>query len=585
MITFYPIDSKLLNLVEEILMVMAHFRSILVVFGTLMSFVTWAKVFPQYPKDLSAPLEIPLNLAGSFGELRKNHYHAGWDLKTDERIGLKVLSIADGEIVRVKVSPEGYGCAIYVAHDQWQITSVYAHLSEFKSEVAQWVRNQQYQLKQFAVDLVPPKGMFTVKRQEVLGLSGNSGSSAGPHLHFEIRNAITEHPIDPHLLGYQLADITRPVIQRMWLIPQEKGETPLSLDFNFGGEAFGKDSLYEVSAVFGVGIEVYDYVLSADNQCGIQHMITLLDGNIISEWQIDSIDFARTHHVNSHLWRHPKLKGTQFHRGYLPAGAPEDHFLYTDKRGIVSIKDTLVHAITVMVTDFTGNATCVYAYVQNREEVKHQQSNGTVVNWDKGDTLSGRKVDIRIPAGALYENSVVEWEEGQALFRGDSVYFAGWTSQDVIWADKPTWHLHTTEGLKEKMGWYHEVTGDWKKIDSMGNARIKWPGRNYLVVDTLPPVVTKKDNASLPKEFSRQYSAFYAAINDELSGINRVEAWVEGQWVLLGLDAKNKLIYLDPQYVFNKPSFQLEVIAEDQMGNRSITVFEVAQPTLKKSPK
>ncbi len=546
--------------------------------------VSWAmaKGFPQYPQDLSAPLEIPLNLAGSFGELRKNHYHAGWDLKTDERVGLKVLAIADGEIVRVKVAPDGYGLAVYVAHDQWSITSVYAHLSDFKPELAQWVREQQYQLKQFAVDLSTPKGLFRVKRQEVVGWSGNSGSSAGPHLHFEIRNTLTEHPLDPHLLGYTLADITRPVIQRMWLIPQEAGESPLSLDFNFGGEAYGKDSLYEVAAVFGVGIEVYDYVLSADNQCGIQHMITLLDGNIISEWQIDSIDFNKTHHVNSHIWRHPKLKGTQFHRGYLPAGAPEDHFLYTDKRGIVTIKDTLVHAITVMVTDFTGNATCVYAYVQNREEVQQKMSKGTLILWDKGDTLTGKGVDIWIPANALYENTLVDWEEGKTLFRGDSIYYAGWTSQDVIWAEKPTWHLQSKKEWKDKMGWYHEATGDWKKVDSLGNARMKWPGRNYLVVDTIPPVVERKDHRVLPKEFSIHSSAFYASIEDALSGIKKVDGFVDGQWIMLGYDAKNKLVYLDPQFVFTQPMIQLQVVAEDPMGNRSINVFEVVKPAVKK---
>ncbi len=552
---------------------------------SLFSFDSQGIVFPQYPKDLSSPLTIPLNLAGTFGELRSQHYHAGWDLKTDEKVGLDVLSIADGEIVRVRVSPDGYGCAVYVFHPEWNITSVYAHLSDFSKEVATWVREEQYHQQKFAVDLVPPKGRFLVKRQAFLGFSGNTGSSGGPHLHFEIRNSITEHPIDPHLLGYSLADITRPVIQRMWLLPQESSESPLSLDFNFGGEAFGKDSLYEVAPVFGVGIEVYDYVLSADNQCGIQHMITLLDGNIISEWQIDSIDFARTHHVNSHIWRHPKLKGSQFHRGYLPAGAPEDHFLYTEKRGIVTIKDTMVHAITVMVTDFTGNATCVYAYVQNREEVNQRQAAGTKVFWDKGDTLMGKEVEVFIPSNALYENAVVDWEEGWAMWNGDSAYYVGWKTEDVIWAEKPTWHLKNHKRLIQKLGWYNELSGDWKKIDSLGNAKMKLPGRNFLLVDSIPPLVTKGERKLLPKEWANGKFAFFAQVSDMLSGVRSVEGWVDDQWVLLCYDAKNKLIYLDPKFEFVKPSVQLKVICEDTMGNVSTTFFSVMKPSAADSKK
>jgi len=195
--------------------------------------------------------------------------------------------------------------------------------------------------------------------------------------------------------------------------------------------------------------------------------------------------------------------------------------------------------------------------------------------------LTGKGVDIWIPANALYENTLVDWEEGKTLFRGDSIYYAGWTSKDVIWAEKPTWHLQSKKEWKDKMGWYHEATGDWKKVDSLGNARMKWPGRNYLVVDTIPPVVERKDQRVLTKEFSPHSSAFYASIEDALSGINKVDGFVDGQWIMLGYDAKNKLVYLDPQFVFTQPMIQLQVVAEDPMGNRSINVFEVVKPAVK----
>jgi hypothetical protein len=38
-------------------------------------------------------LEIPIQLSGTFGEFRSNHFHAGIDIRTKEDKGLKVKSV------------------------------------------------------------------------------------------------------------------------------------------------------------------------------------------------------------------------------------------------------------------------------------------------------------------------------------------------------------------------------------------------------------------------------------------------------------------------------------------------------------
>ena len=103
---------------------------------------------------LIAPLNIPLILAGNFGELRENHFHTGLDFKTEGREGVPVIAAHDGVIARVKVSPFGYGRALYLS-GAMGITTVYAHLQRFEPTVEQWTRERQYQHQQFALDESP----------------------------------------------------------------------------------------------------------------------------------------------------------------------------------------------------------------------------------------------------------------------------------------------------------------------------------------------------------------------------------------------------------------------------------------------
>ncbi len=523
---------------------------------------------PQFPKDLVAPLDIPLNLAGSFGELRSQHYHAGWDLTTQGKVGLPVYAIADGEVVRAKIAPGGYGWVLYISHPVWGLTSVYAHLSDFRSDIADWMRKQQYEQKQYAVDLNPPKGTFMVKKGEVIGKSGNSGSSSGPHVHFEIRNTRTEHPCDLRLFGFKLADITRPMIERLWMVPAKVEGKPVSIDFNFGGESFGKeDSIFEVQSQFGVGVETFDYVLSAENKCGVQHIITLLDGNVISEWQMDSIDFDKTRHINSHIFKYPKVNSNHFHRCYRLPGTPADadHFLFTEKDGWVTIKDTLVHAVTVMVADFTGNATCVYAYVQNRENDPVKKINQPIISWDKGGTWEGNKTQLEIPKNALYQDLVVQFSDGEEKRNGTITTFFE-VPDDFACAEKCLLRSKAKLEDTEKMGWWNESKKEWHSLEAGQETKIALPGKYWLMSDTKGPTLEIDKEQKIPFEFASVTSQFFAWVKDDISGVKSMEGYINNEWVLLCYDAKNKLIYLDPKRASSAPG-KIKIKIEDKAGN------------------
>ena len=134
------------------------------------------------------PLDIPLILSGTFGELRSNHFHSGIDIKTQQRQGLPVYAVETGTVSRIKISHWGYGKALYIAHPNGY-TSVYAHLQKFGPKIEAYVKKLQYQKQRYEVEVFPEYGELTVSKGDTIAYSGNTGGSSGPHLHFEILSA------------------------------------------------------------------------------------------------------------------------------------------------------------------------------------------------------------------------------------------------------------------------------------------------------------------------------------------------------------------------------------------------------------
>ncbi len=152
-------------------------------------------------KEYPYPVEsVVHSFSGSFGEMRTNHRHSGIDIRTDGVVGKRVVSIDDGYISRISLSSGGFGLALYVAHPNGT-TSVYAHLLSLTEPLDSYLTSERYRLKQHSVNLYPAKDQFPVARGEMIALAGNSGSSNGPHLHFEIRNSKLQKPLNPVKMG------------------------------------------------------------------------------------------------------------------------------------------------------------------------------------------------------------------------------------------------------------------------------------------------------------------------------------------------------------------------------------------------
>ncbi|HET6568366.1 MAG TPA: M23 family metallopeptidase [Rhodothermales bacterium] len=104
--------------------------------------------------------------------LHINRMHAGIDVLV--RSGSPVVATGDG-VVKATGRNRGFGNYVQISHPATGYTTLYAHLSSIPK------------------DIRPGK---KVKRGERIALSGNTGLSTGPHLHYEVRDS-NGHPLNP----------------------------------------------------------------------------------------------------------------------------------------------------------------------------------------------------------------------------------------------------------------------------------------------------------------------------------------------------------------------------------------------------
>jgi murein DD-endopeptidase MepM/ murein hydrolase activator NlpD len=193
-------------------------------FFTFYLFAVFAFGQNQYPKDFfRSPLDIPLQLSGNFGELRPNHFHSGFDFKTQKKEGFNVYAVANGYVSRIKISVSGYGKAIYVTHPNG-FTTVYGHLQSGYGEIEKWIKKEQYKAKSYEIDVYLKPTDLVVMKSDIIAISGNTGGSDGPHLHFEFRDTQSEKIINPMFFGFDtvIIDEKRPIISSLWVYPLDE---------------------------------------------------------------------------------------------------------------------------------------------------------------------------------------------------------------------------------------------------------------------------------------------------------------------------------------------------------------------------
>ncbi len=316
-------------------------------------------------------------LSGTVGELRQTHFHMGLDIKTSGITGLPVYAAADGYVNRIRVSTTGYGNALYISHPQNNTITVYAHLKSFDDSLATYIRVNQYNQRSFEVNLFPQKNQFVFKKGDVIGLSGNSGSSAGPHLHFEVRTK-EHHVLDPLNYGFdEIDDTTPPTLDKVAFVTMDDKSR---INGAFGRFEFdvidGKDGAHVLdNSVFlegNIGVEVYAYdrLDRARNRNGILVQHLLLDNKPIFDQNIDHFEFNMARNILIHTnYERSSKGGRRFNKYYIDDGNTLDFYNTDEHPGYLKINDPLPHNLGIRLMDSYKNIVQYNFDINGNEEV------------------------------------------------------------------------------------------------------------------------------------------------------------------------------------------------------------------------
>lgn len=536
----------------------------------------------KYPLvDFRPPLDIvPPALAGSFGELRGNHFHSGIDFRTNQREGYPVYAIADGYVSRIRVQNSGFGQALYLTHPNG-FTSVYGHLSRFSPKVAQAVKVLEYQKKTFELDEFPAADLFPVHKGDIIAYSGNRGSSGGPHLHFEIRDSKTENTINPQLFGIQIPDDIPPVIYSVYLYKLNKkpfSEYTPKQYFQVTGGA-GKYQLSNVSIVnlsgeIGFGITATDKHNGASGTNGVYSIELEVDGKTVFTSSLERFSFEDSKAINSHI-DYPAYLSTKrsIQKSFVDPGNPLQIYSNLVNSGRILFADQQVHQLKYVVTDAKGNKSILPFSVKsdgNTEITTPNPPLGIPFYYNRENEFSADGVKVVLPKGTLYNDFSFIYKVKPKPSAGAysaihqihtnvtplHVGFDLWIKADANLGD-----------LKDKA--VIVSTGGSSQGGIFENGYVKATPKNfgsfYIAVDTTAPTVTPL-NISEGKNMSG-IAKMNFKVRDNLSGIKSFNGYIDGNWVLMEFDTKTATLWHTFDEGTTKGKHQLKLVVEDMKGN------------------
>lgn len=539
--------------------------------------------------QFTAPLDTKLLLSGTFGELRTDHFHSGIDIKTNGKEGEKVYAIADGYISRIKVAGTGFGKALYITHPNGYM-SVYAHLKQFTDTIESFVREEQYRRKTFRINIFPEKEQYKVKKGELIALSGNTGGSLGPHLHFEIRDAKTETPVNPLQFGFQVKDIIRPRITSIKVYPESKYSTvdheQSSKEYKVNGWGLKhriKDhDTIEVSGDISFGISSFDLLNGAHNKNGVYSIDLFIDTLLVYSHKMDAFSFSESRYLNSMIDYAEFINSNRrFQRTVID---PNNHLrVYGEvyNNGVYQFIDTSFHHLKYIVKDINGNISelnfVLSASPVDTFVIPEKSQEGILFDWQTKNDFINDFLELHAKKGAFYDSFI---------FTYDTIDH----NVDTLFSPIHKLHVETTPvhkwmSLAIKPDTIPLGKEDKLLIVSIDNENVASPaggefndgfivtsirsfGNYSIAMDTIPPeikVLNFKKKKNIDKDDILKFK-----VTDNCSGITSYKGTLNGEWILIEFDPKNDLMIYKPDHMVKEGENDFKLEVTDDRGNKKV---------------
>jgi len=378
---------------------------------------------------------VPNTLAGTMGELRSSHFHTGIDIRTGGQEGLDILAADDGYIFRISANPRGYGNTIYIKHPNGH-TTVYAHLKSFRKDIADYVKKEQYAKKKFKLNVFPDGSVFKVKRGDFIALSGNSGSSGGPHLHFDVRNR-NQDLLNPLHYGFEeITDIRPPLAKNLALVTStinsrvngEFGRIEFPFEYN-KNNYFIKDTIYALGRI-GLELYAYDRMNNTRFKTGINKFEVKVNGQIHLITTIETWPFSKVRQFYTYVNYEALVNNNKrYHKLYIDKGNALDFYSTTTDNGYLTVKEGETYSVEISLTDSYGNKSKVHFVLSGSGKSKPSKNTLRFNPWkvdghtltykiEEHDTLifySNGKITERLPSYIKEGNGIYLWNLSKSI--------------------------------------------------------------------------------------------------------------------------------------------------------------------------